>query len=324
MSRREDIKQIRAIACIAIVILHTFRSFITSNMEGYAIACIIRDLMNFAVPCFLMVSGFLLLDKNREITIKKVWTKYIPSVLIPLIFCTVLFSVTDSLIKGTELTGVLKDSIVDLWTDGSWKHLWYVYMLIGIYILLPFYRKIAASSTNTEIIYLIWIWIIFLSIIPQTSLLGVKSGFYVCTYTVYPLFLFIGIAQGIKRPWLIFTISAFITALSSYAAYGIENGTIQKMISTYTFLPVILMATGFFHGWIGTNFSSKFFLILSRIDDCGFGIYLYHVLFIRLLALVYRPVTIPAIFCTSLLILCISWAFVFLVQKTPVFKHICC
>ena len=336
IGKRKDLEQIRAIACISVVILHTFRTFINQKMmthTGYITASVIRDLMNYAVPCFLMVTGALLLDETRDVSIKKIWKKYIPSVGIPLIICTIIFCITDAVFDGTVSSYIIKDVLIDIWTDSSWKHLWYVYMLIGIYVLLPFYRKIAEHSSNKELMYLTCMWLIFIVVIPQIGIItGTKSGFYVCTYTVYPLLLFIGYMSDKrkllwKHPEIVFLVSAVLMGLFSYLAYGAEIKTALKMIGTYAFLPVIFMATGLFQWRIRSSKAMPAALekMFSRIDECGFGIYIYHVLFIRIVKTFYHPSTIslPVIFGISIIILFITWGFVFCIRKLPVINHIC-
>ena len=73
---------LRAVACIAIVVLHIVYSAVLlyGNELGKwdtAISMIIVDCMMWAVPCFIMVTGALLLDPKRIITYKKLFGKYI-------------------------------------------------------------------------------------------------------------------------------------------------------------------------------------------------------------------------------------------------------
>ena len=88
--RVSQFSYIKAAACFAIVLLHCFNNARVYHMEvltdgqittAFA-AC--ASLM-WAVPCFLMVTGALLLDRDRVIPPSKLFGKYIKRMLIALV-----------------------------------------------------------------------------------------------------------------------------------------------------------------------------------------------------------------------------------------------
>lgn len=91
------LSELRAIACIAIVILHTFyaASVYAPDHTAKIAALTTRNLMMWAVPCFVMVSGALLLDSAREVTYRKIFRKYIPRVLAALVLFSAVFQIFD-------------------------------------------------------------------------------------------------------------------------------------------------------------------------------------------------------------------------------------
>ena len=81
---------LRAIACIAIIILHMFASasIIYGEQIGILVNACSRSLSNvmmWAVPCFVMVSGALLLSKERKLTYRKLFRKYVLRMFLVLI-----------------------------------------------------------------------------------------------------------------------------------------------------------------------------------------------------------------------------------------------
>ena len=73
---------LRVLACIAIIILHMFASaeILFQNVitpEQITGSNVIVNCMMWAVPCFVMVTGALLLDENREVSFDKLFNKYI-------------------------------------------------------------------------------------------------------------------------------------------------------------------------------------------------------------------------------------------------------
>ena len=89
-SRVYSFSYLRAVACFAIVLLHTvFCAVSLFPEEASATQALLSNIvvnnMMWAVPCFLMVSGALLLNPERPVTVKKCLTKYIPRMLIALL-----------------------------------------------------------------------------------------------------------------------------------------------------------------------------------------------------------------------------------------------
>ena len=97
---------IRALACMAIVILHTFYAVAGLQSMTPALrtgAYMVRNAMFWAVPCFVMVTGALLLDPSRDVTWRKILGRYLPRVLTALVFFTLLFVLFDFIIFLTGL-----------------------------------------------------------------------------------------------------------------------------------------------------------------------------------------------------------------------------
>ena len=96
---------IRAISCIAIIALHTVFSSLLVYQKGLTelqvmgSRIVVNNLM-WAVPCFFMVSGALLLDRRREMPYKKLFTKYIGKMLLVILIFTLIYSVSDMLLNG--------------------------------------------------------------------------------------------------------------------------------------------------------------------------------------------------------------------------------
>ena len=131
ITKRREIfflSELRAIACIAIVILHTFyaASVYAPDHTARIAALTTRNLMMWAVPCFVMVSGALLLDPAREVTYRKIFRKYIPRVLAALVLFSVVFQIFDD---ATGESGIQFKTILyglqNAVTGSGWKHMWY-------------------------------------------------------------------------------------------------------------------------------------------------------------------------------------------------------
>lgn len=330
---------IRAISCIAICILHTFfaaASVFHPEKGLFAASCAVRNAMYFAVPCFVMVTGALLLDPMRELGFSKLFGRYVKRILLVLVFFTLLFALFDAVTKGEAIgLAALKGWLFALFFDKSWAHMWYLYMLLGLYLLLPFYRKAAAASGHAELRYLLLIYLLFQSGIPLiTRLSGNTPGFYISVYTIYPLYLFLGYAlkEGAVRipralALLLLLAGTVAIVLPTYLAYSGDLDLVQKIVGNYSYPGVIAQAAGAYALIDGLSGDGAAGRLLQKIDENSFGICLIHMVFLKLVTFVWRwnPYThggLLMVLGLSLCVFAVSWAAVWLLRMIPGVKKV--
>ena len=274
---------LRVLACLGVVILHGFYGSIGSYGEGSApmlLGMTVRSTMMGAVPVFVMVSGALLLDPAREITIEKVFKKYVLRILLALLLFSALFYLFDRFLAGSSTPPT--EALLRLYTGGGWSHLWYLYLLFGLYLLLPVYRLVSARAEERELHYLLAVYTLFLCVLPLiNTLTGSKAAFYICTYTVYPLYFFLGwaIHSGNLRlhpavAALLFLLGTALLGALGYAAYYYEIAPLRKLLNNYAFLPVLMQATGLFA--LLADLEPAGGSLLGWLDRLTFGTYLLH------------------------------------------------
>ena len=296
MSQKKTVyyfRVLRAIGCIGIVILHTYYFYIGNFEAAFfqeVASYTIRNLQMWAVPCFVMVSGALLLDPERPMTVGKIYKKYVFRALVALIFFSLVFHLYDRLVNGQKL------GITDLWiwfmkfyTDGSWSHLWYLYMLVSIYILLPVFRKITAGSDQKEIRYFLIVCLIFQVVLATVNtLFNIRTGFYIGIYTVYPFYFFLGYALSkdhipISKMWsLILTVGSAVLIIGlTYLQIRFDIASLKSLLGNYSFLVVVLLSVGVFS--LARHLSlRKENAWIRWVDEQSFGIYLIHMIFVKI------------------------------------------
>ena len=180
---------IRVIACFAIVILHTLFASVVYYEKSmtdtqFLIESVFQNLLMWAVPCFLMITGALLLNPEKEVSWKKIG-KYIFRVALALVFFTLLFEVIDH-IFGTK-GNIFTNWLYKLYTGQSWAHMWYLYLLIGLYLMVPFYKMITKNASLNQIGILILIIVFFVSVLPLVdNVTKLQTSFYIPTSIIYP------------------------------------------------------------------------------------------------------------------------------------------
>lgn len=160
---------LKIISCIAVVVIHvTAPGFKELNIHtaSWSIMTVFNILARFAVPVFVMVSGALFLNQDKDVNIKRLYKKNILHLAIIYIIWTLIYSIYNVYNKdlNVNVVSVLKDAILK-----SYYHLWFIPMLIGIYICIPLLKPIVASGKKT-IEYFLIIFVI-LKVIPTTILL---------------------------------------------------------------------------------------------------------------------------------------------------------
>lgn len=330
----------RALACAAIIVLHTVYSSVllygnSITAEQNIISQIVCNNMMWAVPCFVMVTGALLLDEKKTITIEKIGKNYIFRMLKVLVIFSIIFWIFDMVMnKETFSAAAFLNAFSEIFTGTGWSHMWYIYLLIGLYLLLPFYRMIASHGTEQEIKYLLVIYVVFLSVLPITQIWNLKSGFYIHVSTIYPFYLFCGYVMH-KRMLKIGKV--FSGILAAVATLGIALMTVLKWkynlqtvdgLWSYSSILVVGQAVGIFTLIDQWQWNEKSILekMLDKIDKCSFGIYLIHMMFVRL-TLRYMGINLYEFgvlgFAAMVIgILLVSYALTWILKKIPVFKTI--
>ena len=332
---------LRAVACIAIVVLHTFYAAdaYSPSFTEHAVMLSVRNSMMWAVPCFVMATGSLLLDNSRQMSYKKIFGKYILRMAAALIIFSVLFSFFDSFVTDKTIgIKAIADGLADAVKGTGWKHMWYPYLMISLYLLLPFYRMISGSAGKKDLLFLLLIYFVFLSLVPAIeTLAGVKSAFYICVYTVYPFYLFMGYAVHtgqikIKRILSLILVIVCTAVLCILTVYSIKNNNsaVTSLLGSYSFPLIVLQSAGMFSFACGIKHADKsnfFTAFLNQTDKCSFGIYLIHMLFLKLVfaVLKFNPYNYGGfitVFATSVAVLAISFFTVWILRKIPAVRKV--
>lgn len=286
----------RAIACIAIVLLHTVFCAVSlfaeeaSQMQTVLSRVVVNNLM-WAVPCFLMVSGALLLNPQKQISIRKIFQKYISRMLIALLAFCMLFRILEIVVNQEAVSfSTVFSGLQEFFTGTSWSHLWYLYLMIGIYLLLPFYKKIAAHCSKTEIRYLLLVYVVFLSLLPALKIWNISVGFYICVSMIYPFYFFCGYAlhNGIIKIGRGAGLLLFLIGTGAIIGFTLlkEIGGVDSVsvLYGYSSVFVILQSVGLFSMLNQERPRERLSAakrLLLKLDACSFGIYLIHMIFVR-------------------------------------------
>lgn len=153
---------LRALACALVVALHTIPPASNFTFTGFDATYrhIMMVLTKPCVPLFFMLTGYLILPP-KELSAFSFYQKRIPRVLYPLLFWGIIYAILPWVLNMCNLkqmfTELLLSPIKSPYIIGG--ILWYLYILIGVYLIIPYVHPSVYSENKTLSIYLL-VWLI--------------------------------------------------------------------------------------------------------------------------------------------------------------------
>jgi len=127
---------------------------LTTGDEEARVTNAVMTIVYGGVPLFVMLSGALLLGKEEPISAffrKRMGRLLWPFLFRSVVVCAIQYWQED----GRSLSGYATSLFTGLVTGGVHGIYWYVYMIIGLYLVTPFLRKIVHHSDKGYLYYLI-------------------------------------------------------------------------------------------------------------------------------------------------------------------------
>ena len=264
-----NIDIIRIFAFAFIVMLHTLnRQYgLTVWMSGYAV-------ISIGVNLFIMISGYLLLDKAESV--KDFFKKRFFSIL-PLF---AVFNIVYIYFYNHSFIAVKKISA---------PHFWYIYMILGLYLLTPWLRKVLQYAEK-ETFYVVVLWFLCNILNPYLQFFRLPK----IPFSHFPITGFIGyyiLGYYLKKYskklgkipfiWVIAVYMAgfFISVLSTRYVLITTGNRISDFFDKNS-LGTFFMTVSFFIFWLKFNFNSRN-SIVRMISDSTYFAYLIHIIILH-------------------------------------------
>jgi len=163
------ISNLRIIALYAVIIVHCSAPLLMQYGKVPSSDWWMADFLNasvrFAVPVFVMITGALTLQ--REYEIGSFLKKRLVRVVMPFLFWSLVYIwyswYNEEITFGSDAWVNIKQ-VLHLLKYGSSYHLWYVYMLIGLYFFIPVIGKYVRHASEKEILYFLIVWFVVMTI----------------------------------------------------------------------------------------------------------------------------------------------------------------
>ena len=338
---------IRTFAIVLVLVLHASTETVTvfnqMSPEGVTLwwtTNIYDSLARPAVPLFVMLSGALLLQPSKlGESLSVFFKKRLNRIALPFVFWGAAYFAWRAFVNGETLTA---NSIVQGVLTGPYNHFWFLYLLVGLYLLTPVLRVLVAYIKRRTFSYLMILWFLGTAIVP---LLGLFSGYhlnsnvfiitgwlgyylmgaYSLKTRIRPIILYATLALGFV--WTIIGTYIIVGSIGESVSHFFYDASSFSMIGASVALFLLLSA-------VPSNTLEERFSrgnrVLRLISQNTIPIYLFHVMVLESLQKGFfgfqislsamNPVLeIPLITVTTLLI-CL--AVIYPLKKIPIVKRL--
>ncbi len=128
---------LRSIALFFVIFMHVAAGPIRIGIStGWYVLDLCVSVAFTAVPLFFMMSGYLLITDERTADVSFLLKSRLPKLVVTLAAWTVIAAAWSSLITEHDMS-LFTSNLVDSLHKPAWVHLWYMYTLIGLYLISP-------------------------------------------------------------------------------------------------------------------------------------------------------------------------------------------
>lgn len=159
---------LRILSACAVVMIHISVDFLKTldgGPNGLFLANLLNGLSRFAVPVFVMISGALMLDENKIISSGKM-LKTTLNMLCLLFSWSFVYAISYDLIKPILFHEEISVyAFLNTFFNGHY-HMWYIYMLLGLYTITPLLRLLIKKENVTLVQYYLALSVLICFVFP--------------------------------------------------------------------------------------------------------------------------------------------------------------
>lgn len=256
-----------------------------------------NSLTPIEVPLFVMISGYFLLPLRTEagVFFKKRFTR----ILYPFICWCIIYAVYFMIYRGDSLTDCLVNIAhipVNFGTEIG--HMWFIYMLLGLYLLVPILSPWLTQCSKKQIQGYLWLWafttclpyihLVFPQVLGEcfwnpTPMLHYFTGFAGYFLLGYYIKRYGGLSV---RTSLLLIAGSYLTTvfIFQYRLGRVEMVSDLEVCWRFCGINIMLMAYGVFSivsriKWSGNHAIGRF---ISHFAVLSYAIYFCHMIFINL------------------------------------------
>ncbi len=334
---------IRIIAIFAVVAIHVDNFGFAWNKISWIdwwMSNVYNAMIRFAVPILFILSGYLLLDKQEDDRI--FFSKRFSKVVIPLVAWSMIYMVFANNYNIFSIFTV--DFVQKFLSNKIFYHLYFLYYIIGLYLITPLLRRILAHANMSDIRYYLTLWFLFTPVNQLIGFFGYNIGIPVEAATGNLGLYIIGYAikktqitdKLIYLSGVIVATSLMIMIFGSYIM-SMNSGKFDTFLTstsitqtTYAICLFILLRKALDHMTLTTS-CMNIENIISAVAEASMGIYLVHPILLHYIqhglfgVFLLSPsflspiISVPLV---TVLLFVVSLIIIIIMQKIPLIRKI--
>ena len=338
---------LRFIAILAVIVLHCSSDYVAQYGEIPAhtwwAGTAYNGLSRICIPIFVMLSGAFLLKPGKVITMKELFGKRMMKILIPLFFWSIIYVCWQISNSENGWAGFnWKETLHTFYQGPVVYHLWFLYMMAGIYLIYPVINAFIGMAKDIDLKYFLIVWFIANSLLfVIDKLWGWTLGIDLNSFTGYIGYFVLGYYLNTRTysssQFKIFTGVCFIGLVAVVLAPWFLYHCNKALVSEFTesdFTPDVFLASAGLFVFVKYSLQNChpkkwLYTIINSVSVDAFGIYLVHILVMEYIFSEERSYTsnlvehpawgIPA---EAIIVLMVSFVIVKLIKLVPVLKRV--
>lgn len=341
--RKLNLDVLRIVACFLVIVNHTDNKMLLSltPSKSWFVSAFIFYICKVAVPLFIMISGAVLLGKEESY--KDLYKKRVLKTVLVILIFSFVYYIDKVRIDGAVFS--LKEFWQSILHDPITNAYWYLYMYLGLIIMLPILRKLVKNMQTKDYLYCLGLWAVFMGVFPIVNhYLEYKSITYcfnIPIISVYVIYFIMGYfienkldTKYFNKTILIICIilSIICIALSIGLTYydNIRDAENKLFMDNTEYITIAIPSISLFYIAkyvnlkIGDRINGK---IIVNIATHTFGIYLLSDLLIEKLGFISEYLTMHiqkllAMFVLELSVFIVGYAITWVWKKIPFIKKL--
>lgn len=169
MEKKPDVRRdgavdlVKSLAICAVLLIHCSANHFANYEVGanrWLATAFFGSVSRWAVPAFLLCSGALMNDPDKDVPLKKLFSRYLLRLFAALAAWAVFYELfrVFTLRGSAPLGTLLRGAAANLFYGNTYYHLYYFYFVFALYLALPLTRLAARFASGGEQRYILAIW----------------------------------------------------------------------------------------------------------------------------------------------------------------------
>lgn len=307
MKRENNLDLLKILACIMVIIIHVSAYYVLSYEKTggsyFTIGNLWDSFARPAVPIFILLAGKYALSNEKNIEIDYYYKKILKNIYIPTFIYSSLYFVYSYflIIIKYILNFEIKDKyspVKKLIIGVPFYHLWYLYMAIGLYLLVPFLirLRIKIGEKIFRNIGIFFIFLGFVTLLLQNYLEQIDFYNredilkYLRYFWIFNQFKFINylgyfmLGYSLKDKKINFKVGIIGTLISLLVMFFVVEVTKNQFYYSNNFLFVISASVLLYLSFLNLKIDKNISLITKKT----FSIYLLHAGILNIIQLFFK------------------------------------